>query len=349
MTFTKNDYLTWYMPRMRGGDTINLHSSGVAALSADEARPATGDPWTMAPRFEAALADWLNIPAEELLFVPGATGGTQLALLSLVSRGQNLVVEAPIYEPMRRQAERLGPVKRFSRRFEDGWRLPVREIEELLDDNTTAILITEPSNPSGTFADPNDVLYITDLAAKHKAFVFINEVYRGFTLAPSYHRRRDNLLVISSLSKLFGAYWARLGWISAGADVTARLRGARLNFGMPSQPSAAVGVTIMERAAQLEAAAIEKARAGLDPVEEWIRATPGLSWKRPEGPGFGAVVLPDAHRDDRAFAEKLHADFGVLAIPGSLFDAPGCLRISWLQSETKLKRGLELIAEGLAA
>ncbi len=345
MTFTDNEYLKWYMPRMRRDDTINLHSSGVEALSAEKAPPAAGDPWTMTARFEAALAKWLEIPAGELLFVPGATGGTVLALLSLVPRGQALVVEEPIYEPMRRQAERLGPVKRFSRRFEDGWRLPVGEIEELLGDDTGAVLITEPSNPSGTFADREDILHIADLAAKRGAFVLINEVYRGFTQAPSYHLCRDNIAVISSLSKLFGAYWARLGWLSAGADIVAKLRLAHLNLGMPSQPSAAVGASIMERAVELRASAIEKARGGLDTVDAWVRATPHLSWSRPQGPGFGAVMLPEPHQDDLRFAERLHEDFGVLVIPGCLFEAPGCIRISWLQSGTKLEEGLALIKE----
>ena len=57
MSFERNQYLTWYVPRVRSHDgSINLHSSGVPALSAADLDVELGDPWTAVPRLEEALA-----------------------------------------------------------------------------------------------------------------------------------------------------------------------------------------------------------------------------------------------------------------------------------------------------
>ena len=75
MAFQSNDYLNWYMPRLRRGDgAINLHSSGVEALDFQLVEPAKGDLWEIVGRFEADLAAWLGIPSQEVCFAPGATG-----------------------------------------------------------------------------------------------------------------------------------------------------------------------------------------------------------------------------------------------------------------------------------
>ena len=111
MGFDSNDYLNWYVPRIRSDENpINLHSSGVEPLDLSGYEMAQGDPWTFVARFEKGLADWLGINEDEVCFTPGATGGTLLALLTLANPGDGLLVESPVYEPMRRQAVRLNSV-----------------------------------------------------------------------------------------------------------------------------------------------------------------------------------------------------------------------------------------------
>jgi aspartate/methionine/tyrosine aminotransferase len=347
MSFDQNEYLSWYMPRVRSHDgSINLHSSGVVALDPRELDIAFGDPWTAVSRFEAGLATWLGLSQEEVVYTPGGTSGTLLALLTLAEPGSHLVVERPIYEPMLRQAERLGHTDRLTRRLESQWRLPLEDAEELITDETSVVMITEPHNPSGCFAPSQDVIELAALCGHHGASLIINEVYRGFCDRPSYHGMAENIVVVSSLSKLFGAYWARLGWLSAPTPVTKKLRLAHMTMGMPAAPNAEVGLAILARADALRQRAIEASSAGRAMVQELVARTPCLSWQPPQGPGYGCVQLPDG-ADDVAFAELLHKRDGVLLVPGSFFDAPGTLRLSWLQSGAALEAGLELLGRAL--
>ena len=347
--FRRNRYLEWFLPRMRGGEGgISLAASGVPAVG-PEFLPAdsTADPWSAGPLFEETLASWLGLQPAEVLFAPGATGGSLLALLALVSPGEEVIVEMPVYEPMLRQAERLGPMHRFNRRFDESWRLPLERILPLINDRTGAIMITEPGNPSGTCAEREDVLQLAEIAGRAGAVLLVNEVYRGFGGQDTFHGAADNIVVVSSLSKFFGTYWARVGWLSATPEKVATLRVAHMNFGIGTAPGAMVGSAVMRKADWFVKRARELASSGVDTVDGWVEQTEGVSWLRPEGPGFGAVRLPKGV-DDVAFAEHLHDHCGVLVVPGTFFFAQGTLRIAWLSSEGRLEEGLEVVGGELS-
>lgn len=348
MSFDRLDYLSWYMPRlMQQRQVIHLDASGVPSLGPDEIESATGDPWTMARTFEAALATWLGLESDEVVFAPGATGGTLLALLTLAAPGTEIVVETPIYEPMLRQAERVAPVLRLVRQREEGYRLPLSAARRLIGAQTAVVMITEPHNPSGRLSPVEEVLELAAMAKEHDAILLVNEVYRGFCDAPSLHGEAPNMVVVSSLSKLTGAYWARIGWLSAPPGIAATLRSAHLNLGMANALSAAYGMGVLARVGELRDKARAMSQPGAPIVEQWLRDQPELSWHPPQGPGFGCVALPEG-TNDVALAERLFEEAEVLLIPGQMFEAPGTLRISWLQAGDRLAEGLAAISAALA-
>jgi aspartate/methionine/tyrosine aminotransferase len=102
----------------------------------------------------------------------------------------------------------------------------------------------------------------------------------------------------------------------------------------------------MERADELRQRALSIARSGVDQVDAWVRAAGGVDWAAPQGPGFGCVLLPPG-TDDVALAVRLHDEFGVLVVPGSLLEVPGSLRLTWLQVGDRLSEGLERLTAAL--
>jgi aspartate/methionine/tyrosine aminotransferase len=196
------------------------------------------------------------------------------------------------------------------------------------------------------FAPREEVLALADLAARRGAVLLINEVYRGYSDRPSYHGAADNIVIVSSLSKLVGAYVLRLGWLSARPALEERIRRGTLNMGPASMPSAAAGLALMARLNDLRRDAAERARRGCGVVDAWVRSRPDLSWHTPQGPGYGCVALP-AGTDDIRLAERLDDEHHVLLVPGTLFEVPSSLRLSWLGCEDQLEEGLRHLGEGL--
>jgi len=347
MAFHENRYLSWYVPKMfLHHDALNLHSSGVTELDPAAYLPVQGNPWEMAARFEAGLATWLGLVPEEVVFSPGATGGTLLSLLSMAEDGKEILVESPIYEPMLRQASRLARVRRLKRRFKDGFRFRLDEARRLVTKRTAAVMITEPCNPAAIASPRDEVLELARLAAAEGACLLVNEVYRRFTDRSSYHGAAENIVVVGSLSKLFGAYWARLGWLSAEPMLAERIRQSHRNLGLPTAPAAAIGISILLKAGELEAQARAAASRGLPIVKEWVEKTRGLSWVEPLSVGFGCIKLPSGV-DDLALGEHLLKVHDTLLVPGTMFELPGTVRLSWLQAGSCLEEALSNVRQSI--
>lgn len=347
MSFDENAYLRWYIPKLSPfSDAINLHSSGVPPAPLGELKSPLPKGFEMLGLVEEQLAGVLEIPKEQVIFTPGATGGTLLALLTFGDRQGNLVVETPVYEPMMRQADRLGEVRVLKRTFHQGWQIDLERAEEIIDDRTRLVLITEPNNPSGVFSSRESVIELADICRAKGALLLINEVYLGYSLRKTLHAVADNVLIVNSYSKLLGSYANRIGWVSGSEAIISRLRWASLNTGAASSPAAAVGIGFAKQVAKRTATARKSAANGVDVVDEWIRSRSDVEWIRPEGPGFGAIQLPSGI-DDLDFVNRLYEKRNVLAVPGALFLAPGILRISWLGAGGRLGEGLDIIADEL--
>ena len=166
------------------------------------------------------------------------------------------------------------------------------DVRQLVDDNTSVVMITEPHNPSSVLSPRNDIEELARVAAEHGAILLINEVYGQFCEAPSYHGLAKNVVVVSSLSKLAGAYWARVGWLSSTKELCARFRTAHQNMGMPSAPTAQAGLAFLKDIDRFRKRAIELSRSGLKEVREMIANTPSLSWHEPDSAGFACIKLP---------------------------------------------------------
>src|SRR5258706_14735712 len=124
--FARTPYLQWAR-RFYGQVPFDLATSGIATVPARDLGTPGGpmDDPTGWPRLRAAIAHYNDVPEEEAIAALGTTHALWLAYATLLSPGDEVLVESPGYEPLLRIAEGVGPrVTRFERRIEEGYRLP---------------------------------------------------------------------------------------------------------------------------------------------------------------------------------------------------------------------------------
>src|SRR5699024_6970994 len=90
--------------------------------------------------------------------------------------------------------------------------------EALIHENTRAIMITNPSNPTGVILDAEERQMLLDIAREHDIYLICDEVYREFTYngeglvtMGTLDDPNGNLVIIDSVSKRFSACGARIG------------------------------------------------------------------------------------------------------------------------------------------
>src|ERR1044071_9329164 len=126
----------------------NLATSGVGNLKLSELRVSLDDleitngGYGYKPLVDS-IATRYRVAPEEVVTAAGTTFAHHLAMAALIKPGDEVLFEQPAYEPMFALAHYLAAnVKRFSRRFENAFRIDLDELESLITPNTRLIIIT---------------------------------------------------------------------------------------------------------------------------------------------------------------------------------------------------------------
>ncbi len=170
----------------------------------------------------AAIAGQHRISAEQVLVANGAT-----ELLHLLPRALgcgSLLLPVPSYSDYETPARLQGlTVERFTLVPDNGFLLEPQQLALLLKPGQM-VLLGQPNNPTGrTF----DAAALRLIAQDHPATLFVlDESFIGFTdCSRSLQQDRPpNLLVVTSLTKLYAIPGLRLGYLTAAEEHIRKLR-----------------------------------------------------------------------------------------------------------------------------
>lgn len=371
------EYMAWAKAVPRGA-RYNLTASGMAdaALSASHGEltaPAAPDgsadglgwadamsrrdvAWDSVETLTGAVADRYGVESELVTTTLGASLAITHVLMALVRAGDHVVVERPTYEPLHRAPEILGAqVSRLERTLDDGWAVVPERLAQLLTSRTKAVLLTNLHNPSGVAMDSANLKEIAELAARVGAMVLVDEVYLDFDFADSPEaaiqpacRVAPNCISWSSTTKAFGHSSLRAGWIvSADRDAARAIRAATDYLHVyPPVATGVLGARILRNASDYQRKAQQVASAGRRVIERWVEAEKRVQWVPP---AFGITCLlklPD-RMSDSAFTEHLRERYETQVVPGSMFEAPGYVRVSFGIDPSTLEQGLANISAAL--
>src|SRR5205823_14812943 len=176
-----------------------------------------------------ALAKHRQVAPESVVTVAGGTSmANHLAMATLLEHGDEVLIEKPTYDPLLAVAEYLGAkIKRFPRRFEDGFEIDIVELEKQITPGTRLIVLTNLHNPSSELVEEVTLRRIGELARDVGARVLVDEVYLEAMFEnspPPAVSLGPEFVVTSSLTKGYGLSGLRCGWIFADAEIAQKIR-----------------------------------------------------------------------------------------------------------------------------
>jgi len=354
--FAPTRYLEWAR-RFYGQVRFDLATSGIPAVSAAALGPPVEqdlDDLTGWPRLREAIAAYNGVPAGETIAALGTTHALWLAYASLTSPGEDVLVEAPGYEPLTRIAEGVGArVGTFERPSGSGFALDPDRIARAMTPRTRVVAVSNLHNPSGVRADADSLRAAASVVASRGAFLLVDEVYAPFDalVGPSgifrgsARKLAPNVVTAGSLTKCFGLGQERVGWVLGPPEVIERA-GNALVVSAGHLPRSYVRDAIA--AFSLLPALAERSRGLLEGKRErvaaWVGAK-GLGWSAPADGLFGLATMR-GRGDLTATVEAGVRDHQVLVAPGAFFGAPDAFRIAWSLPAADLDEGLRRL--GLA-
>ncbi|WP_254533147.1 pyridoxal phosphate-dependent aminotransferase [Natrinema gelatinilyticum] len=310
------------------------------------------------PELREAIADRTGSnaqfnPETEVAVTTGAMEALYLTLQTIAEDGDEVVVPTPSWPNYLTQIRLAGatPVE-VALPASDGFDLEPNRVIEQIGENTVAVILSSPCNPTGQVFSRDAVTEVLEAAAAHGCYVIADEVYDRLTYGDhstgisTYADHDENVITINSCSKTYAMTGWRIGWLAGPADVVqaaAQVHGYTSSCAPSvSQHAAIAALTGPQEPAERMAAAFADRR---DYVVDRIAEIPGISAPTPEGAIYAFIDVADLAGTSVEIAHRLLDDYGVVTAPGEGFGEAGCgyLRISFANSRDRLELGFDRI------
>jgi len=298
------------------------------------------------PPLQEALAAKCGVGVECVVHAEGTSFANHLAMAALIERGDDVLVEHPVYELLTSTLEYLGASIRSFPRMP----LDPDVIAHAITPRTRLIVLTNLHNPSSDFIDEPCLQRIGEIARKHGARVLVDEVYldAAFDIAPrSSMLLGPEFVTTNSLTKVYGLSGLRCGWILAEPELARRMW--RLNdlFGVNAAHAAERLSVIALRNLPKFAA---RTRALLDANHPLLNDFISTHQDAIECPPmrYGTVAFPRLRKGEGdEFCAMLRARYETSIVPGSFFGRPDHFRVGIAQDTAQLREGLGRLGAAL--
>jgi len=286
------------------------------------------------PRFRQALAEKqsrfmdLQLDAEAHITVTcGSTEAMLASLMSVCNPGDKVIVFSPFYENYVADAILSGAEPLYVPLHPPAFTFDPEELRLAFKQGARALVLCNPSNPSGKVFRQEELQFIAGLAQEHDSFVITDEVYEHIVYPPHQHTYIASLpgmftrtLSCSSLSKTYAITGWRLGYVIAAPEISLGVRKVHdfLTVGAPA-PLQEAAVTAMRFPDAYYQQLIQDYTQRRDIFLNYLQET-GLDYTIPEGAYYVLVdISPFKASDDYQFCAWMAKEIGVAAVPGSSF------------------------------
>jgi histidinol-phosphate aminotransferase len=188
---------------------------------------------------EALLAEEFGMLPENVVVTAGADDALERACRATLCAGRNAILTDPTFEMLPRWIDQLGAERRAAPWLEGPF--PGSEVAGLANEETGAIFVVSPNNPTGLTAEPEDVFALAD--AVPGALIVYDLAYVEFADRDPTREVlcRPNVMVTRTFSKAWGLAGLRVGFAIGPAPVIGWLRRAGLPYACSGVSAAIAG------------------------------------------------------------------------------------------------------------
>jgi aspartate aminotransferase len=307
----------------------------------------------------------IEFEKDDILVTNGGSEAILFSLIAVCDYGDEILIPEPFYTNYNGFSTSAGvKVVPITTKAENGFNLPSKsEIEELITGKTKAILLSNPSNPTGKVYTEEEMNLIKEIAVENDIYIIADEVYREFVYDGLEYKSfaqlpeiEDRVILTDSISKRYSACGARIGCVaSKNKKVTKevlKLCQSRLCVATIEQVGAA-GLIEVSKDYMKEAFIEYDKRRNI--VFDALQDMEGVICKKPKGAFYITAKLPVENAED--FVRWLLTDYDidnetVMFAPAEGFYATEGMgrdeiRISYVLKEEDLKKAMNILKQGL--
>lgn len=309
----------------------------------------------------------LEYKPSQIVVGSGAKHAVYTALRAIINPGDEVLLPAPYWVSYIELIRMMGGVPVvLTAGEENGFKLSTSQLEAAVTPRTKAMILNNPSNPTGMMYNREELQAIADLCVKHDLYVVADEIYCGLvydgrpftSFATLGEEIKARTILVNGVSKSYAMTGWRIGYACANDEISQVMANyISHSAGSPStisQEAALAALTGPQEKIEVMRAAFEERR---NYIVERMNAIPGVSCIKPEGAFYVMMNLKELFgktlhgvRIDSAddFADVFLKKGLVAVVPGTGFGAPGFIRWSYACSMENIGEGMDRLERFLA-
>lgn len=284
-------------------------------------------------------------PAAEVLVTVGGSEAIDVAIRTLVSPGDEVIIPEPSFVAYKGCTLFAGAVPVPLRlKAENQFRLKRADLEKVVTDKTKILIIAYPNNPTGAIMEYEDYIEIVDFLKDKEIMVISDELYAELTYSgrhvsiANFEEMKDRTIVVNGLSKAYAMTGWRIGYACGNRYIIEQMKKIH-QYAIMCAPTTAqyAAIEALRNGDEEVAAMVNEYNRRRRLVVDGFRKI-GLDCFEPLGAFY---VFPDISKTGLSsdeFCERLLIEEKVLMVPGSAFGecGEGFVRATYATSTEKL-------------
>ena len=287
------------------------------------------------------------------------TSGAKFALYALfqtiLDEGDEVIIPVPFWVSYAEQVKLAqgNPVFVTSEQ-EDSFKITVDQLDEVRTESTKAIIISSPSNPTGTIYTEEELREIGEWAVRHEVLIVSDDIYDHLVyngnevthLASLSDEIFQNTVIINGVSKTYSMTGWRIGYAIGNPEIirgmTSIASQSTSNPTSVSQIAAIEALTGEQEMAEKMRQAFEERLNNIYPK---VAALPGVKLKKPQGafylfPNIKGAMEMGGYDNVTTWVNDLLEQEHVALVTGEGFGSSDCVRMSYSASMEDLEEAV---------
>ncbi|MDU5332917.1 pyridoxal phosphate-dependent aminotransferase [Enterococcus sp.] len=296
-----------------------------------------------------------SVEPQNIIVTSGAKFALYALFQTILDEGDEVIIPVPFWVSYAEQVKLAqgNPVFVTSEQ-EDSFKITVDQLDEVRTESTKAIIISSPSNPTGTIYTEEELREIGEWAVRHEVLIVSDDIYDHLVyngnevthLASLSDEIFQNTVIINGVSKTYSMTGWRIGYAIGNPEIirgmTSIASQSTSNPTSVSQIAAIEALTGEQEMAEKMRQAFEERLNNIYPK---VAALPGVKLKKPQGafylfPNIKGAMEMGGYDNVTTWVNDLLEQEHVALVTGEGFGSSDCVRMSYSASMEDLEEAV---------
>ena len=300
----------------------------------------------------------ISYNASNFIVSPGGKFSCYLAIMSVVSPGDEVIIPAPYWVSYPEMVKLAGGPPVYVKATDAAdFKVTVQQLESVITPKTKLLILTSPSNPTGAVYSAQELKEIMDFAIARDILVMSDEIYstlvydgvEAISPASLSEEAKEHTIVVSGFSKAFSMTGWRLGTLCAPDAIAKAVANLQSQTSSNATSFAQYGALAAMENEALADAAVAEMKKSFDRrrlmLLEGLNAIDGVFCRRAQGAFYLFPNISSFGMSSVDFCAKLLEEKLVAVVPGSAFGSDENVRFSYAVSDETIQKGIERMAQ----